>query len=65
METESYTEKLISIRVAAQRLDLSVRAVYRLIARGEIPRPIKVGGATRFFESDIANYFESLKSQRN
>jgi len=65
MENQNNVDNLISLRVAAQRLDLSVRAVYRLIARGEFPRPVKVGGATRFFESDISTYFESLKAQRN
>ena len=65
MEKETCTEKLISLQVTAQRLDLSVRSIYRLIARDEFPRPIKVGGATRVFESDIVNYFKALKTQRN
>lgn len=57
-------ETLLSLRTAAQRLGLSVRAVYRLIARGDLPRPVKVGGATRFFESDLTAYMASLQSQR-
>lgn len=57
-------DTLISLRSVATRLNLSIRAVYRLVARGLLPRPVKVGGATRFFESDIAQYLESLRSQR-
>jgi predicted DNA-binding transcriptional regulator AlpA len=67
METTTPTpqNKLISLKGTAERLDLSVRAVYRLIARGLLPRPVKVGGATKFFESDIERYLTSLLAQRN
>jgi excisionase family DNA binding protein len=66
MNTEINTnlEKLISLKETAEMLDLSVRAVYRLIARGILPRPVKVGGATKFFESDLKNYFDSLRTKR-
>ena len=64
METTTPPETLLSIRSAAERLDLSVRAVYRLIARGLLPRPVKVGGAKKFFESDIQRYMQSLQAQR-
>ena len=65
MNAPTTPETLISLRCVASRLNLSVRAIYRLIARGELPRPVKVGGATRFFESDIARYMESLHAQRS
>jgi excisionase family DNA binding protein len=65
METTPTTkDTLISLKDTANRLNLSVRAVYRLVARGILPRPFKVGGATRFFESDLDRYFESLKAAR-
>ena len=56
--------ELISLRVVAQRLDLSLRGVYRLIARGLLPRPVKVGGASKLFESDIQDYLNALRAQR-
>jgi predicted DNA-binding transcriptional regulator AlpA len=67
MNTEINTnlEKLISLKETAEMLDLSVRAVYRLIARGILPRPLKIGGATKFFESDLKRYFDSLKNKRD
>ena len=65
MNTTPTPETLLSIRSVAARLDLSVRAVYRLIARGLLPRPVKVGGATKFFESDIQRYMATLQAQRN
>lgn len=55
---------LISLRAVAVRLDLSLRAVYRLIARGILPRPVKVGGASKLFERDIQQYFAALEAQR-
>ena len=58
-------DKLISLKVVASQLGLSTRAVYRLIASGTLPHPVKVGGATRFFESDIEKYFERLHTNRN
>lgn len=57
-------DRLISIRNVAERLDLSTRAVYRLVAREELPRPVKVGGATRFYESDLAGYLTRLRAGR-
>lgn len=65
MNTSTQTPKdLVSLRIAAARLDLSTRAIYRLVARGILPRPVKVGGASKFFASDIDTYLESLKAAR-
>lgn len=58
-------EKLISIKDTAKILNISVRAVYRLIASGEINPPIKIGGSSKIIESDIVNYIENLKNRRH
>ena len=57
-------KEFTSLKAAAQRLDISLRSIYRLIARGVLPRPVKVGGASKLFESDIRNYVASLQAQR-
>ena len=57
-------DTLISIKDVANRLSLSVRAVYRLIADDSFPPPVKVGGASRWYESDLSDYLNRLKSQR-
>ncbi|MDQ8195027.1 helix-turn-helix domain-containing protein [Coraliomargarita sp. SDUM461004] len=59
------TEQLHSMKSVANRISLSVREVYRLIAKGELPKPVKVGRASRLFESDIQTYLERLKANRN
>jgi len=58
------TDRLLSLRNVAARLDLSVRAVYRLMARGDLPPPVKAGGASRLHESDVSAYLERLKQNR-
>ncbi|WP_425494631.1 helix-turn-helix transcriptional regulator [Luteolibacter pohnpeiensis] len=57
-------DRLISLQDVGVRLALSRRAIYRLIANGDLPRPVKVGGATRMYVSDIVIYLETLKSTR-
>ncbi|MFT5633954.1 MAG: excisionase family DNA binding protein [Rubritalea sp.] len=57
-------EHLLTLDEVAKRLSLSKRAVYRLIAKKSLPRPVKVGGATRLYESDLEQFFINLKSCR-
>ena len=54
---------LVSIPTAAQHLNISVRGVYRLIARGDLPRPIKVGGSTKFSERQLRAYLDALEAR--
>lgn len=58
------TEQLVSIRYVSMRLALSTRAVYRLIASGDFPAPVKVGRATRFYQSDLDEYLNRLRANR-
>lgn len=57
-------DQLLSVPAAAARLDISRRSLYRLIAAGQLPPPIKVGGSTKLCESDLVSYLEHLKAQR-
>ena len=62
--TTTTTDNLISLPTAADQLDISVRGLYRLIARREIAVPVKVGGSSKLFESDLDDYKARLKSRR-
>jgi excisionase family DNA binding protein len=65
MSAPTTTESdLISLRCAAQRLNISLRGLYRLIANRTLPVPVKVGGSSKLFRSDIESYLESLKTSR-
>ena len=43
----------------AQLLGISKRTVYRLLDAGQIPKPIKLGNATRWRRSDIELFVEA------
>lgn len=62
--TDTTTDNLISLPAAANQLDISVRGLYRLIARKEIAVPVKVGSSSKLFESDLDAYKTRLKSRR-
>ncbi len=55
------TEQLVSVETAAARLDVSRRSLYRLIARKELPRPLKVGRCSKLCVSDLTAYIQRLQ----
>lgn len=55
--TETY--QLISKKEVASLLAISQRTVDRLVSAGDIPRPLKVGGCTRFRRIEILNFIHS------
>lgn len=57
-------DKLLRIPAVAEVLDVSVRQVWRLIAREELPRPVRIGRSVKLFVSDLESYMDRLKSQR-
>jgi excisionase family DNA binding protein len=60
---DSSIPTLVSIPTAAKHLNISVRGVYRLIASGDLPRPIKVGGSTKFFDHQLRAYMDALATR--
>jgi len=64
MNTTTTPSELLSLKAAAHRLNISLRGIYRLIAAGELPQPVKVGGSVKLFESDLKRYLASLEAQR-
>ena len=47
--TPASNDQLVSLKSAAQRFNTSLRGLYRLMARGDLPRPVKVGGSSKLF----------------
>ena len=63
MTTDETTQpnQLLTVRQVAERLTVSVRQVWRLAARGTIPRPVKLGTRTvRWKLPDLENFLISL-----
>lgn len=61
MTSPDTTEQLVSVETAAARLDVSRRSLYRLIARKELPRPLKVRRCSKLCASDLTAYIQWLQ----
>ena len=57
-------EAMLDVKRLAEKLSASVRTVWRLVSAGVLPKPVQVGGSTRWFESDIAEFQRRLKEKR-
>ena len=58
-------EGLLGLSRVAQMLDISEREVYRLIAAGLLPKPLKIGRLSKLPLGDVLAYIERLKSARS
>ena len=60
------SDRLITLVEVGQLLGgRSVKSVRRMIARGELPKPVYVGRTPMLFLSDVVAYLEKLKQNRN
>ena len=58
-------DRLMDLEEVAEKLgNISTRSVRRLIAKGDLPKPVKVLSSPRLYHSDILAYFERLKAKR-
>ena len=57
-------DRLLTIGEVAQVIGRSEREVWREISRGRLPRPVP-GRPARLFESDVRNYLENLRAERD
>ncbi len=64
--SEKESERLLDLEEVAKLLGgVSTRSVRRLIARGDLPCPVKVLSSPRLYFSDVLDYFERLKTRRD
>ena len=59
------TDRLLNDREVAKRLGVSKATVWRHAAAGLLPRPVKLGHASRWPESDIVETVDQLKALRD
>ncbi len=59
------TDPLLKDREGAAYLKMSVPTFWRRVADGTLPRPIKLGGLSRWPQSEIAGVIEQAKARRN
>ncbi len=53
-------KQLLDAKQVAQRLSVSVKTVRRLLDKGELPAPVKIGRLLRWKEADIEAYMDHL-----
>jgi predicted DNA-binding transcriptional regulator AlpA len=58
-------EAMLDVKRLAEKLGASVRTVWRLVSAGVLPKPVQVGGSTRWFESDFAAFQRKLREERD
>ncbi|WP_082549566.1 helix-turn-helix domain-containing protein [Mesorhizobium sp. Root552] len=54
---------LVSCRELIQVLNQSRATIYRNSASGALPKPVKIGGSTRWLRSDLQAWLEGLASK--
>jgi excisionase family DNA binding protein len=57
--------QLHDVEEVASILGVSSRSVWRLVASGELPEPLRVGRCARWPLSDIYAYLDRIKRQRD
>ena len=57
-------QRLVSLEEVGRMLAASKRTVHRLIASGELPRPLRMGKLSRLTVEDVEAFIEKLKGQR-
>ena len=53
--------QLIKVKEVARLLAISRRTLERLVSAGKLPRPIKIGGCSRFRIKDITGYIKRME----
>ncbi|MFD1157908.1 helix-turn-helix transcriptional regulator [Roseovarius aestuarii] len=62
--TPGSPDQLGDVKEVADVCQCSPSTVWRRVADGTIPKPIKIGGMTRWSMSEIAAAIEAVKAQR-
>jgi predicted DNA-binding transcriptional regulator AlpA len=65
MNNKPDVDTLVPIRTVLSRLSRSRASLYRDIQRGDFPAPVKCGGSSRWFLSDIEEHLKALRSERD
>jgi predicted DNA-binding transcriptional regulator AlpA len=61
-----YPHKFVSVRQVAEMMSFkSVSSVWRLKAKGDLPKPVKIAGSTRWIYAEIEEYLDACVEARN
>lgn len=62
--SEDVNEVLLTVKAVGTKFNISTRTVWRLVERGDLPRPVRIGRCCRWFEADILAVKKRLLEQR-
>lgn len=65
MDLKDFSDHLIRDREGAEFLGCSVPTFWRRVADGTIPRPLKIGGMSRWRLSDVEAVIAKADAQRH
>ena len=57
-------DRLVSVRDTAAALGCSVATVWRGVANGTLPQPIRIGGMTRWSTAELDAFIQAVKAGR-
>ena len=61
--------RLITAEELARMLNVSTRTLWRLLAKGELPEPVRLGGSTRWRSEEVSRWIDegcpALASSKN
>jgi predicted DNA-binding transcriptional regulator AlpA len=63
-DNEARIDRLLTLAEVEAILSLKKSKIYGMIAAGEFPAALKIGGATRWSSHEVASWIETLKAQR-
>lgn len=58
------SRRIIRLPDVSKRTSLSKASIYRLIAAGDFPAPVKMGSASGWFEDEIDAWMQRLDEAR-
>jgi len=61
MVQQKERQELISVKEVASRLSVTPRTVWRWVAQGKLPRPLRLSPAcVRWWNTDVERFLEAL-----
>jgi excisionase family DNA binding protein len=57
-------DRLLTLKEVRDQLQVSTATIYRLVERGNLPRPLKFGSLSRWRPSDLAAAIKAAEQRR-
>ena len=64
MAQQTERQELITVKEVAARLSVTARTVWRWVAQGKLPRPLRLSaGCVRWWSGDVERFLEALSRE--